>query len=848
MLRSFFAVSIVILLTACGGDKPEASPETATLSTSVMSSSHAQGSVNSRAIEKFSGIRSEYTLSMMNGVATVTSKLNGDITELSTATQRIQFADGTLVIDIDGYPGTVYRVYQAAFDRKPDIPGYAFWLKAADADVSIEDIAAGFVDSGEFRRLYGTNPSNHDLLTRYYQNVLHRAPDPAGFDFWMRALNGGTVNFAQLLAHFSDSQENKAQVLPDIENGIWVPGDGKLKVSLLSGNSISSTGKVEAINIDGVSAIGAQVSVDGVPIPSISIDGNLFFTVPELKSGTSIFSVTTSGQTSSIPLTIRETLITQAPLAYLDTFFSALDRQLLTALSSAPMEKRPQLEQLRKELTKQSLSLSSMPEAELRKKAVLIMANFGYEPEGSMSAIRAAELNVGCANAAAQAGLLNLRVAAAAGILAIGVATLDPILIVPAGIAFALVWEPAVTRASAAYENCVSTVVGSLNPQQDQVASTTLNSASRANVAMAAPNDLSFANGKTRFFHIVEITSVHPAAFGVRNFMRSIGGILDRLQTSARLFGIDLSNDVAYAKTYGNDRKAIANPVKYKLGGLSDARIAGSAAYLPTAISLTFSLQNDSAVTYPLKFNFSLVNATTGQIATNVGASLDGAAPSIQGQSIIAHPGVAVTSRLVASNAVSFSITTPPQQGQASINADTGEFRYTATPGTLANQDTFTVVATNAYGKSAPAFVGIKITPLPQAPVGSYSGTLTWSCGYYREQRFSVPIVFSLQQRATQILGTALAGGEEAPITYGVRTETAYRDQYGYLVADGPKADGEYIVIGFTLNKLPNGFFLLTGRFSSDLSMIDLEAPQGACEGYYAPDGPRVVFTVKRNS
>jgi hypothetical protein len=40
--------------------------------------------------------------------------------------------------------GQAYRVYQAAFNRTPDLGGLGFWIGAMDKGVSLADVANGF--------------------------------------------------------------------------------------------------------------------------------------------------------------------------------------------------------------------------------------------------------------------------------------------------------------------------------------------------------------------------------------------------------------------------------------------------------------------------------------------------------------------------------------------------------------------------------------------------------------------------------------------------------------------------------------------------------------------------------
>jgi serralysin len=172
----------------------------------------------------YAGGRATVDVSVNNGVYTVTSVNAG--TDTLTNIERIRFADVAVAFDIEGHAGDVYRLYQAAFDRHPDNGGLGFWINAADSGINMETIAAHFADSAEFHALYGASQSNSEFLTNLYDNVLHRAYDQGGFDFWMNAMNNG-YNRAQILNYFADSAENRAQVIGSIQAGIeYMPYTG----------------------------------------------------------------------------------------------------------------------------------------------------------------------------------------------------------------------------------------------------------------------------------------------------------------------------------------------------------------------------------------------------------------------------------------------------------------------------------------------------------------------------------------------------------------------------------------------------------------------------------------------
>lgn len=161
----------------------------------------------------------DYTVTASAGSFKVTDRSGADGVDTLSHVERISFSDKSLALDIDGTAGQAYRLYRAAFDRAPDNAGMGFWISALDNGYSLNAMAAGFIASDEFRTLYGTNPSNEAVLTALYQNVLHRTPDAAGYEFWMGAMaKGFTVQ--ELLVYFCESPENQVQVAGQIQNGI----------------------------------------------------------------------------------------------------------------------------------------------------------------------------------------------------------------------------------------------------------------------------------------------------------------------------------------------------------------------------------------------------------------------------------------------------------------------------------------------------------------------------------------------------------------------------------------------------------------------------------------------------
>ncbi|PXX44923.1 DUF4214 domain-containing protein [Undibacterium pigrum] len=167
----------------------------------------------------YAGKRSDFNITASGANFTVQDKTGAEGTDTVNQVERLQFADMSVALDINSTAGVAYRIYQAAFNRTPDLPGLGYWIGQMDKGSTLNQVAASFVISAEFKQLYGANISDNAFLTALYSNVLHRTPDQAGFDYWNGQVSKGMTR-ADILASFSESTENQVQVVAKIQNGI----------------------------------------------------------------------------------------------------------------------------------------------------------------------------------------------------------------------------------------------------------------------------------------------------------------------------------------------------------------------------------------------------------------------------------------------------------------------------------------------------------------------------------------------------------------------------------------------------------------------------------------------------
>lgn len=250
MIPSRIAVSslVLTLLTACGaGDDRQGAATPEALAASASSAQRGKatdpitpGTTGPISLALFVGKYADYTLLRTAAGLLVTPKAGGEARTIPSEVGGLAFDDVIVSPSTTGIAAQTFRLYQAAFDRAPDITGLGFHISVMEgAGVSLTQVAQGFVDSPEFTSRYGAL-GNAAFLTQLYQNILHRAPDPAGLAYWLGLLDGKALSRGQVLAGFADSPENVLLVAPAIENGIayvpYISGTAGTAVTLTEAN------------------------------------------------------------------------------------------------------------------------------------------------------------------------------------------------------------------------------------------------------------------------------------------------------------------------------------------------------------------------------------------------------------------------------------------------------------------------------------------------------------------------------------------------------------------------------------------------------------------------------------
>lgn len=168
---------------------------------------------------KYTGKLTSYTVNRTANSVSVDKPNSGR--DVLTNIERLVFDDRAVAFDTDGIAGRGYRIYKAAFARTPDTGGLGYWIKQMDQGMDMVEVAARFIDSAEFRTLYGQNPSNADFLSKVYNNVLDRNPDADGLAWWVNEMKTNPAKtWQKVLADFAESTENQSNVASVIATGI----------------------------------------------------------------------------------------------------------------------------------------------------------------------------------------------------------------------------------------------------------------------------------------------------------------------------------------------------------------------------------------------------------------------------------------------------------------------------------------------------------------------------------------------------------------------------------------------------------------------------------------------------
>jgi serralysin len=120
--------------------------------------------------------------------------------------------------DADDHAVEAARLYQAVLGRLPEQAGLRFWIDYLDTGATLSTAAARFAESPEFQARFAAG-DDASLIRVVYANTLGRAPEEAGFSFWMDKLAQG-ISRGDMITGFSESPEFIQHHIGMLETGI----------------------------------------------------------------------------------------------------------------------------------------------------------------------------------------------------------------------------------------------------------------------------------------------------------------------------------------------------------------------------------------------------------------------------------------------------------------------------------------------------------------------------------------------------------------------------------------------------------------------------------------------------
>lgn len=156
-----------------------------------------------------------------DGTVTITNVSGVEGIDTLVNVERAHFTDSDFALDTGKGEngGATYRLYKAAFGRAPDDGGLNYWISRMDEGLSLTEMAASFINSAEFEMQYGKFPTPQTFVDSLYENILGRAGDPEGRTYWISEIEKGNKSESQVLANFSESDENVALIGLSIHDG-----------------------------------------------------------------------------------------------------------------------------------------------------------------------------------------------------------------------------------------------------------------------------------------------------------------------------------------------------------------------------------------------------------------------------------------------------------------------------------------------------------------------------------------------------------------------------------------------------------------------------------------------------
>ena len=168
----------------------------------------------------YAGVRSAYSIVKNGDVISVSAKSGLEGVDTLRNVEKIQFADRPVSSD---YNDITQALYVSYFGRAADTGGlenFQSQLALLGAPRTLSGLSAAYSTNGGIKNLIDSFGASEESKALYsgdtkafvkaiYQNVLNRAPDQGGLDFWAGAIDSGNLTRANAsLSIMSGAQSN----------------------------------------------------------------------------------------------------------------------------------------------------------------------------------------------------------------------------------------------------------------------------------------------------------------------------------------------------------------------------------------------------------------------------------------------------------------------------------------------------------------------------------------------------------------------------------------------------------------------------------------------------------------
>ena len=102
---------------------------------------------------------------------------------------------------------SIVGLYIAYYNRAPDQSGLNYWINQAHLNgnnAALLSISNSFKNNEKFAEDYPTNLSNSQFITKIYNNILNRAPDADGLNYWALQLDAGLAKHEFIVTYINN--------------------------------------------------------------------------------------------------------------------------------------------------------------------------------------------------------------------------------------------------------------------------------------------------------------------------------------------------------------------------------------------------------------------------------------------------------------------------------------------------------------------------------------------------------------------------------------------------------------------------------------------------------------------